>query len=206
MNSLTKLWAETIAPMKNLLVLIILCSIGLNSSFAQKPDDAYQGGIVFYLFQEGDAGYVAGEVHGLIAATEDQTTIEEWDEIEDGTVWGCYENELSGANGTAIGTGAQNTLDILAGCSEDGIAAKLATDYEVIENGVTYDDWFLPSKDELDILYQNKDTIGGFDYNRYWSSTQHVYYLAWIQYFTDGFQILSSSKTSNSAVRSVRAF
>ena len=131
--------------MKHLLILIILCSIGLNSSFAQKPDDAYQGGIVFYLFQEGDAGYVAGEVHGLIAATEDQTTIEEWDEIEDGTVWGCYENELSGANGTAIGTGAQNTLDILAGCSEDGIAAKLATDYEVIENGVTYDDWFLPS-------------------------------------------------------------
>ena len=206
MNSLTKLWAQTITTMKNLLILIILCSIGLNRSFAQKPDDAHQGGIVFYLFQEGDAGYVAGEVHGLIAATEDQTTIEEWDEIEDGTVWGCYENELSGANGTAIGTGAQNTLDILASCSENGIAAKLATDYEVIENGVTYDDWFLPSKDELDILYQNKDTIGGFDYNRYWSSTQHVYYLAWIQYFTDGFQILSSSKTSNSAVRSVRAF
>ena len=80
--------------MKHLLILIILCSIGLNSSFAQKPNDAYQGGIVFYLFQEGDPGYVAGEVHGLIAATEDQTTIEEWDEIEDGTVWGCYENNF----------------------------------------------------------------------------------------------------------------
>jgi hypothetical protein len=101
---------------------------------------------------------------------------------------------------------SRRTLDILTGCSEAGIAAKLAADYEVTVDGATYDDWFLPSKNELDMLYQNKDTIGGFDYNRYWSSTQHVYYLAWIQYFTDGFQILSSSKTSNSAVRSVRAF
>ena len=55
-------------------------------------------------------------------------------------------------------------------------------------------------------LYLNKDLIGGFTFNRYWSSTQHVYHLAWVQYFTDGFQILSSSETSNSAVRSVRAF
>ena len=71
--------------------------------------DALQGGIVAYLFQEGDSGYVAGEIHGLIAATEDQSAEAEW---------GCMVTEISGADGTAIGTGAQNTLYILAGCSE----------------------------------------------------------------------------------------
>ena len=52
-----------------------------------------------------------------------------------------------------IGTGAQNTLDILTGCSKARIAAKLAADYEVTVDGATYNDWFLLSKNELDILY-----------------------------------------------------
>ena len=43
---------------------------------------------------------------------------------------------------------AQNTLDILVGCSEEGIAAKRSADYEVTLDGVTYNDWFLPAKDE----------------------------------------------------------
>ena len=190
--------------MKKLLILIILCSIGLNSSFAQKLDDAYQGGIVFYLFQEEDAGYVAGEIHGLIAATEDQTTIEEWDEIEDGAVWGCYETELLGIDGTAIGTGAQNTLDILAGCSKNGIPAKLAADYEVIENGVTYDDWFLPSKDELNVIYENQTNIGDFS-KSYWSSSQYDITNVWWQYFTNGNQ-RNSPKSYADRVRAVRSF
>ena len=120
------------------------------------PLEILTKGELYFTYLRMRSGYVAGEVHGLIAATEDQTTIEEWDEIEDGTVWGCYENELSGADGTAIGTGAQNTLDILAGCSEDGIAAKLSADYEVTEDGVTYDDWFLPSKNELNLMYRKQ--------------------------------------------------
>ncbi len=42
---------------------------------------------------------------------------------------GCYETEILEANETAIGTGAQSTLNILAGCSEVGIAAKLCAHY-----------------------------------------------------------------------------
>ena len=83
--------------------------------------------------QEVDAGYVAGEIHGLITAKEDKAT-------EYGTEWRCKRTEILGADGTAVGRGAKNTLYILAGCSEDGIGAKLATDYKVTDDGVTYDD------------------------------------------------------------------
>lgn len=114
---------------------------------------SYQGGIIFYIFQEGDLGYIAGEVHGLIASAEEQSDDRsiEWGYGKDGLV--------VNARGTAIGTGAQNTLDILTECTieidpiNDEIAAKLCTNYEVTENGVTYNDWFLPSKDELNQLY-----------------------------------------------------
>jgi len=157
---------------------------------------SYQGGIIAYLFQEGDSGYVAGEMHGLIAATEDQTTA-------DGVEWGC--NEFTGAEGTAIGTGAQNTLDILAGCSEDGIPAKLASDYEVTVDGVTYDDWFLPSKDELNLLYLNNEAVGGFANSIYWSSTAYDSNDAWLQFFDLGYQ--SGNSNGNPVrVRAVRAF
>ena len=203
---------------KHLLFLSILCSLVLFTncgdddddatvaSFTGSIGDAYQGGIVYYLFQEGNTGYVAGEVHGLIAATEDQST-------ELGAYWGCSQTEIIGADGTAIGTGAQNTLDILAWCSEDGIAAKLSADYKVTENGVTYDDWFLPSKDELNKLYLNRDAIGGFEQHSgtaavggyYWSSTDYDNNGAWRQNFGNGNQFYRYSYNTV-RVRSFRAF
>ena len=187
---------------KHLLFLSILCSLVLFTNCGDDDDatvvgNAYQGGIIAYLFQEGDAGYVAGQVHGLIAATEDQTTA-------DGVEWGCY--EFTGAEGTAIGTGAQNTLDILAGCSEDGIPAKLASDYEVTVDGVTYDDWFLPSKDELNLLYLNNEAVGGFANNYYWSSTEAGSGAAWRQNFNNGSQFNNGSYSGTGRVRAVRAF
>jgi len=187
---------------KHLLFLSILCSLVLFTNCGDSDDpvadggsfigligDPYQGGIVFYL---------DGNGKGLIAATGDQTT-------EDGAEWGCYETELSGAGGTAIGKGGQNTLDILDGCSENGIAAKLSADYEVTEDGVTYDDWFLPSKDELNELYFNKATVGGFANGDYWSSTEFDFHTAWAQSFVNGSQ-LDYGKLGTHRVRSVRAF
>ena len=197
--------------LKHLLFLSILCSLVLFTNCGEDDDatvasftgsigNAYQGGIIAYLFQEGDSGYVAGEMHGLIAATEDQTTAE-----GNGVEWGCINTEITGAEGIAIGAGAQNTLDILADCSEDGIPAKLASDYEVTVDGVTYDDWFLPSKDELNLLYLNNEAVGGFADGYYWSSSEDGNDGAWGQDFGNGDQG-GYVKFNTFRVRAIRAF
>ena len=163
--------------------------------------DSYQGGIVFYLLQEGDAGYVAGETHGLIAATEDNST---------GIQWYNGANTTTGATGTALGTGLANTNAIIA--SQGGTAgsyayaAGICADYSVTEGGVTYDDWFLPSKDELNILYLNKDKIGGLKSSFYWSSTEYDDTRARELYFLSGSWSSTGKYASDIRVRAVRTF
>ena len=117
--------------------------------------------------------------------------------------WGCYLTELPGADGTAVGTGAQNTADILSGCSELPIAASVAAAYL----GPTGDTagWFLPSKDELDAMYQQRALIGGFANETYfWTSSEIDLVNAWSQRF-DGFQY-PYGKIAPQLVRPVRAF
>jgi len=63
--------------------------------------------------------------------------------------------------------------------------------------------WRLPTKDELNILYENKDKIGGFIDANYWSSTGYGYDNAWAQQFDNGRQNFSYKFNSNS-VRAVR--
>ena len=58
-------------------------------------------------------------------------------------VWGCYGAINLYADGQTIGTGYQNTLQIVSGCSENPIAASEALAYE----SEGYSDWFLPSID-----------------------------------------------------------
>ena len=65
--------------------------------------------------------------------------------------------------------------------------------------------WRLPTKNELNVMYKNKDRIGGFAGNRYWSSTEVGSGNAWNQYFDDGFQSLNE-ESSIFYVRAVRAF
>jgi len=67
------------------------------------------------------------------------------------------------------------------------------------------DGWRLPTKDELNILYNNKDKIGGFAGGYYWSSNDYGYDGAWVQMFNGGYQF-GSSKKSTYSVRAIRAF
>jgi hypothetical protein len=122
-----------------------------------KVGDAHEGGIIAYLFKAGDLGYVANQQHGLIASVSNQS----------GPMsWGCYGTDIPGATATGIGQGKQNTLDIVAACG--GGAAAVAANY----SSGGYSDWYLPSTGELNVLYQNKDIIGGFTPNLYWTSTE----------------------------------
>ena len=65
--------------------------------------------------------------------------------------------------------------------------------------------WRLPTKDELNLLYINKDKIGGFANDYYWSSAGYNNGDAWLQDFNNGGQFYSN-KYSRYYVRAVRAF
>jgi hypothetical protein len=150
------------------------------------------GGIIAYILQPGDPGYVDGFVKGLVTTVADVST---------GAAYGCQGTLLSGADGIAVGTGNQNTIDILAGCAEVGTAARLCS--ELVEGG--YDDWYLPSKDELNKLYLNRIPIGGFGVINYWSSSESTLNNAWCQYMPNGSQF-DNTKSSLYSVRAVRSF
>ena len=147
-------------------------------------DKGPAGGIVFSIDAEG--------LHGLEAAPEDQA--------ED-TSWGCYSTLLPGAYGAQVNAGPQNTGNIVAGCADAGYAAKLANNYWL--NG--YNDWYLPSKDELNLMYQQREQLGNFADEVYWSSSQLSRFAAWSQYFADGTQD-TARKYLPQRVRAIRSF
>lgn len=155
---------------------------------------SYQGGKLAYIFVSGDPGFVVGQTHGLIAAPTNQSTSVEW---------GCQGTGISGANGTLLGTGYQNTIDIMAGCATAGIAARLCGDLVI---GV-YSDWYLPSLSELNILFINRVAIGIPANSMYWSSTEYAGGAshAMRESFGDGNQNIGG-KSELFSVRAIRSF
>jgi len=122
--------------------------------------------------------------------------------------WGC--------DGTAIGASAQsntdgttNTAAIVSGCSNSSFAAKICSDYSVTKNGITYSDWYLPAKDELNVLYLNRNLSNiNLTTGIYWSSTEDSFGssdFASRQDFSSGSQLFDS-KSSNNKVRCIKKF
>ncbi len=154
------------------------------------------GGLIFYV----NPNVEADGWRYLEAAPFDQSA---------GATWGCFRRAIAGARGTAIGTGKQNTADILAGCSEPGSAAHLCAGLTL--NGVS--DWFLPSRDELAAMYRALRATGAADFRdaglsdnvSYWTSSQQTTDMANHIDFADAGRQHYDDKDFPRRVRAIRA-
>lgn len=114
------------------------------------------------------------------------------------------------AQETGIGWGYSNSLIVvaLAGANSSNSAAALARSYTSVVSSVTYNDWFLPSKDELRELYLQKSLVGSFVNDWYFSSSDSTIdagAYAFIHRFADGVSALGG-KASTPYLRPIRAF
>ncbi len=155
------------------------------------------GGFIFYE----NPNYATDGWRYLEAAPFDQSA---------GAKWGCFRRAIEGARGTAVGTGRQNTRDMLAGCTDRGGAADLCA--TLVVNGVG--GWFLPARDELALMYRNLKAsgLGGFptgsavDNVSYWASSQLTADMAAHVDFADLGRQHFDDKDFPRRVRAIRAF
>ncbi len=98
------------------------------------------------------------------------------------------------------------------GSGEHGLEAQVADEPTTLDwaSAVTAaaaygTGWHLPTKTELELLYEQKAVVGGFADPIYWSSTEHLSVTAWYQTFVNGSQSYYV-KSGSYRVRSVRAF
>ena len=200
MKLLKSLWVLAMS------ILLLACGEGssIEDEIKDKLEDAIEmpqigdltaGGIVFYIAEtptdlDGDGDLDTG----LVCATEDQSSGVQWHNV----------NFIStGAEATSVGSGAINTAMIIAAQGEGTYAASVARAH----NGGGFDDWFLPSKDELNLMYLNLKTkdLGDFSGTVYWTSSEAFLDSAWAQGFSfRGYDNFGTSSINN--VRAVRAF
>ena len=195
--------------MKNIIVIILttffgssinaqVIPFGFFKSTSLSIGDSYQGGKIAYILQFGDPGYDANVQHGLIAATSDQSTGVPWS--------GDY--TLTGATGKAIGTGLSNTNTIIT--SPVGPSTSYAAGLAKAYDGGGYNDWYLPSIDELKELYSKKNIIGGFANANYWSSTEYNRWVsgwdALVLSFGYGNEADQNRTLNSFRVRAIRSF
>jgi hypothetical protein len=159
--------------------------------------DEYLGGKIAYILKQGDPGFVSGEVHGFIAAPADLANLYQW-----------YNGTLgeTGATATALGSGNANTTTIVNAQGDGSYAAKAC--YDLVLGG--YSDWYLPSQDELHIMFLNRNLIGGFDSTfdvYYWTSSEYDSGMSFMEtfFFSNGYMGFQA-KHVPLKVRPVRSF
>jgi len=147
----------------------------------------YGGGIVFYVDPSGK--------HGLISHKQG---------LNYASTWGCP-GVAVGNTQTGIGTGQANTTAIVSACITAGIAAAFSDN--LVSNG--FSDWYLPSRDELNLMYQHRDVIGFDSERKRWSSSEEDANTAWTQDF-DSTQVnavpVLENKSISHGVRPIRSF
>ena len=169
--------------------------------------DIYGGGIIFYIDESGQHGLISA----MVDVTEGATDPNGWQ--LDGYTWGCNTEYIGGINSTSIGAGYQNTINIVDECGDcEGIIAAQAALYAIINN---YNDWYLPSRDELMEMYNTiggggeHGNIGGFidDVSPWYfsSSESSEAHGAWHVNFSDG-SMAGWNKSTPARVRVIRSF
>ena len=163
------------------------------------------GGLVFY-----DKGFYSDGWRYLEAAPSDIGSF----------AFGYYRPDKENSNpiGTslAVGSGKYNTERLVKHMDMDGKAYSASSGEGVKEYAARRcldyshggcDDWFLPSSDELNLMYKNlhKNGLGSFANYHYWSSSENDGYYAWVQNFDSGSQG-NDSRNDVYRVRPVRAF
>lgn len=150
-----------------------------------------EGGILIYIMQPGDPGFVEGEYHGIVVSPFD---------VSKSIRWGCP-NILVSATNMSIFTGIENTKLITEKCSYEKNAASIC--YHLELNG--FNDWYLPSYEELSLIYENREKIYGLDEAYYWSSSESDKDNSWVFNFNMGIAF-EYAKDLNVAVRAIRKF
>jgi hypothetical protein len=161
--------------------------------------EAFQGGILAYVYQPFENEYVNGQMHGFVVAE---------NALADTAKWGCEGTSLPGmVTGGFAGTTAAQNQAIIDGCAEAGIAAKLCNDLTL--NG--YSDWLLPSKDVInngirknEVLEKLSGIVDGY----YWTCTPHYNnpaQSAWATHINNGSNI-QADKSNEYHIIPVREF
>lgn len=204
--------------MKKIFSLIIFSFGIMNSSFADKTEglndivrhqvqksfsthsvgDSYAGGVIFWTNNKG--------THGLIASKNNQNSAE---------IWGGQSIFVSAIE-KGIYKGNLNTYRAIAVINDIYFAAKHALGFKVKKDGVSlcdfndsteecYGDWYLPSKEELDLMYQQRAILENITESYYWSSTEIDKDNSFAQHFGNG-EVSVQSKSAALSVRLIRSF
>ncbi|MEO7523505.1 MAG: DUF1566 domain-containing protein [Ferruginibacter sp.] len=190
--NLIKLDAGTLYYVRSFAVNGVETAYGEQVTFATVNitlGESYRGGKVAYILIPGDPGFSGDKQKGIIVTPSD----------EPATNWGI--NVVTGATATSLGVGNANTSAIISILSTGSYAARVCYDLTL----AAFSDWYLPSVEEMNILYLNKDIVGGFNGTQYWTSSELNINTAWSYDFSLGSSVADNKATIKS-VRPVRSF